>query len=750
MPITKEILRKYLTNCFIETGTFQGQGVEEALAAGFPFVRSVELSSSLYTKNLAKFHNNPSVKLYLGASEKLLGLMIEDLTKPATFWLDAHYSGGITEMSDQVCPLIEELEIIARHPVKDHVLLIDDVRLFGNYLPGITVEIVKNAVRKINPAYQFSFEDGEVPDDILVCRIPEKQAEPKSGSTVTAHKPLISVIGAVYNGEKYLEDALQSIFAQTFYDFEYIMVNDASTDGSAECLSRINDPRLRIITNNEQLGLTKSLNIAASQARGEFLARMDADDISLPHRFQLQIDFLQSHPKIAMVGSSYYVINEEGAILMLLPVLTDPRQINEGLLKQNWFGHGSVIMRKSVFDELGGYNEQFIYAQDYDLWLRISERYSLANIEEPLYCWRKTSVCISQVKGAQQMDYARRALSEARKRRGLGDDPLNSSVIAHHYPLVSVIVPTYNRPQMLADALKSIANQTWDDFEVIIINDGGIDVTDVIKSSGIAEKINYISLGRNSERSYVRNAGLKLARGKYIAYLDDDDIYYPDHLQTLIDTLKQSGNRAAYSDAYRAVQVLADGKFKTIRRELIFYEDFSINALLVHNQFPNLCVMHERSLINEIGYFDESLNTHEDWDYWIRIGLKCPFVHVKKITAEYTHRNDESNTTSYNFNDFNRTREIIYQRYSQYTKDNPQIKAMQQSVLDFMKLENPVDVKTFIEVLVKLSQGNKVTELVKYYDLNRNKFEDSEDLDKVDQMIEKLRVHLIAKNVIKQ
>jgi len=317
-------------------------------------------------------------------------------------------------------------------------------------------------------------------------------------------------------------------------------------------------------------------------------------------------------------------------------------------------------------------------------------------------------------------------------------------------PEVSIIVPTYNRPQMLAEALKSIACQTWKDFEVIVINDGGLDVADVIKASGIAEKINYISLGRNHERSFVRNAGLQLARGKYIAYLDDDDIYYPDHLQTLLDTLKQSGNRAAYSDAYRAVQVLSDGNYKTVRRELVFSEDFSIFALFVHNQFPNLCVMHERSLVNEIGYFDESLNTHEDWDYWIRIGLKCPFIHVKKLTAEYTHRNDESNTTSYNYSDFNRTREIIYQRYSQYTENNPQIRATQQSVLDFLKLENPVDTKTFVEVLVKLSQENKVTELVKYYDLNRKKFENSEDLDKVDQMIEKLRVHLIAKRVVKQ
>ena len=125
---------------------------------------------------------------------------------------------------------------------------------------------------------------------------------------------------------------------------------------------------------------------------------MDADDRSLPHRLELQQQFLESHPDYALVGSSYYQIDEQGQIRSLIRVLTEDTALKSGLRQQNWFGHGSVMMRREAVLDQGGYDERFTYAQDYDLWLRLSERFSIANLEEPLYCWRASASCISRAK----------------------------------------------------------------------------------------------------------------------------------------------------------------------------------------------------------------------------------------------------------------------------------------------------------------------------------------------------------------
>jgi GT2 family glycosyltransferase len=141
-----------------------------------------------------------------------------------------------------------------------------------------------------------------------------------------------------------------------------------------------------VITNPGNLGLTKSLNKGIAAAQGRYIARMDADDLSLPHRLERQRQFLEEHPDYALVGSSYYQIDERGHIRGLIRVLTADSDLRAGLRQQNWFGHGSVMMRREAFTQLNGYDEQFTYAQDYDLWLRLSEQFKVANLEEPLYC----------------------------------------------------------------------------------------------------------------------------------------------------------------------------------------------------------------------------------------------------------------------------------------------------------------------------------------------------------------------------
>ncbi len=254
-------------------------------------------------------------------------------------------------------------------------------------------------------------------------------------------------------------------------------------------------------------------------------------------------------------------------------------------------------------------------------------------------------------------------------------------------PLVSIVVPTYNRPKELARALESIEKQTYQNYEVIVVNDAGVDVMAVIEQSAIKHRIKYIHHKSNLERSASRNTAIQAASGKYLAYLDDDDLYYPDHLETLVNALETSGEQVAYTDACRAHQKLADGRHRVYKRELCPSADFNPNLFLVQNFIPVLCIMHRKSCLDSSGFFDETLTTHEDWDLWIRMSRHFSFQHIRKTTCEFAWRDDGSSMSSGNRTDFLRTAEIIYKKYSFYSQANPSIVGAQQEFLRTLREE---------------------------------------------------------------
>lgn len=213
----------------------------------------------------------------------------------------------------------------------------------------------------------------------------------------------ISVIMSVCNGEQHLRESIESVLNQSFTNFEFIIVNDGSTDASLEIIKSYADKKIRIINNEENIGLTKSLNKAIKQAQGEYIARQDADDISLPNRLELQFEFLENHPEVALLGTGVYVINENGATIEKRIMHPNPKK---SLLKGNRFIHGSVMFRKSVIDERGAYNETLRYSQDYELWLRMSKKYDVRNLTAPLYKLRMHKGSILSRKVEEQQMYA--------------------------------------------------------------------------------------------------------------------------------------------------------------------------------------------------------------------------------------------------------------------------------------------------------------------------------------------------------
>jgi hypothetical protein len=201
--------------------------------------------------------------------------------------------------------------------------------------------------------------------------------------------PKVTVLMAVYNGERYLHEAIQSILVQTFQDFEFLIINDGSTDRTREVILSYDDPRIRLVDNAHNLGLTRSLNRGLELSRGQLVARQDADDVSEPERLSKQIAFLESHPDVVLLGSWYTKIDAEGAPIGNRRLPCDCLHIRWHLLFHCPFVHSSVMLPKAVvLERIGFYNEAFAYAQDYDLWRRIARRFPVANLGECLVRYR--------------------------------------------------------------------------------------------------------------------------------------------------------------------------------------------------------------------------------------------------------------------------------------------------------------------------------------------------------------------------
>jgi glycosyltransferase involved in cell wall biosynthesis len=231
----------------------------------------------------------------------------------------------------------------------------------------------------------------------------------------------VSVLMPVFSGEKYLSAAVESILSQTFGDFEFLVLDDGSTDSTLDILRAYSaqDQRLRVISRGNK-GLVASLNELLGQARGEFVARMDADDIALPHRLSRQVQFLRDHVDVVCVGGSVEVIDEKARFLTTFRYPKSDEEIQErNLLGDASICHPSAMMRRDALIRIEGYDGDFFLAEDLDLWLRLGEIGKLANLDEVVLRYRFHSKSLSEKGSIRQLEVARAACERAWQRRGI-------------------------------------------------------------------------------------------------------------------------------------------------------------------------------------------------------------------------------------------------------------------------------------------------------------------------------------------
>jgi glycosyltransferase involved in cell wall biosynthesis/pyruvate-formate lyase-activating enzyme len=627
--------------------------------------------------------------------------------------------------------------------------------------------------------------------------------------------PAISVVITAYNYGRFIGKAVASVLSQDFTDIELLVLNNASTDNTDEVVKRFTgDPRLVYIVNETNIGARANGHKGLALARADYSLFLSADDFLQPGALAALHDAVSSNPDADFAYGKYVFVDQNDKVTQevkhpgWLP-FSHKGRLNElaDLLQFDcYISTPTVLFKKEVLRRFPEWTDK-VRVGDYEFFLRLAlngcvslfvnkilasfrlhgaqmsvggdivasgshakdqitllEMYVTPENAPKLVGYEIGMLQLLTNKIEAYFRSADRDMNAAhdiqrRAQTAVANVSMLQKMQPEGFPMVSVIVPTRDRPDMLKCALASILAQTYPNFEIIVINDGGADIDPIIAPLNIRNNIRQIRHEMPKERSAARNAGLRAARGKYIAYLDDDDRYYPDHLRILINFLEINKVKVAYTDACRAVEELENGAYIVKQRQLQFSNPFDPDRLLVENLFPNLCVVHARSSIDEAGLFDETLDTHEDWDFWIRLSRRFSFHHIPVITAEYSYRNDKSNTTTARRGEFNHTRETIYKKYRTFAELNPgvidaQKKALAAHTLAFQQMqqnENVVDLeaqnrklveefKQFLAAISAFIEKGRLGEAIDFYDTNRKKFPPTiPEMEQIDRLMEKVR-----------
>jgi glycosyltransferase involved in cell wall biosynthesis len=223
--------------------------------------------------------------------------------------------------------------------------------------------------------------------------------------------PAVSVVLPVRDGEPFLRPALESVLNQSFADFEVVAVDDGSTDATGAILADTGDVRLRVVRQDRR-GLVAALARGIAETRGRYVARMDADDVSLPRRFERQAAVLDADERTGVVGCGVETIDERGRVVSARVLPPGDAPLRRRLLLRNPFAHGSVMIRRDALERAGGYRADYGANEDYDLWRRIAREWRLGAVPEVLYRYREHAAAVTKIDRGDRVDARERLRDE--------------------------------------------------------------------------------------------------------------------------------------------------------------------------------------------------------------------------------------------------------------------------------------------------------------------------------------------------
>jgi len=497
-------------------------------------------------------------------------------------------------------------------------------------------------------------------------------------------EPLLSVIIPAYNYGRFLGQCVQSVLDQGVDDIEVLVLDNASTDDTPQVMARFaGDRRVRYMRNRYNYGPGYNWGNGLWVAQGRYFTYLSADDYFNPGHLAALLAVMQAHPEVAVGYTGIRWVDEHGV------ALAQPRhpgyrpadyvggrnEVADLLVHDNYVAPSAAIYHRRSFRQTWRAVENSGGA-DWDMAIQMAERFpDFAYVDAPGVSYRLHGAQYSQQvfyassaplkdhlaivegvfqRGAQDRlrgrehevaEHIERRLSlyPAERASPLGErarrliQRLEALAQAHDAPLFSVVVTTWNRPALLADALASLRAQTFHDFEVVLVNDCGAPVEHLLGDS--AFPLTYVRLGRNGGPAAARNAAHRLARGRYLVYLDDDDLFLPAHLQVLAEALQAHPGEVVYTDALFVTERIEDGRRHVLAEERRYpHGRYSHARLSVDNYIPVNTFAWPRALAVEVGGFDEQLPGLEDWDFLLRLAARVPFHHVHQETVQVRMR----------------------------------------------------------------------------------------------------------------
>lgn len=502
--------------------------------------------------------------------------------------------------------------------------------------------------------------------------------------------PKVSVIMATRNQGDWIYRSLKSVTNQSFKDWELIIVNDGSTDNTEEIIQNFQkkDKRIIYLDNGKNLGVPKSFNRAMALAQGKYIARIDSDDVWIgKDKLKKQYDFLETYPDYAAVSGGMIVIDSEGKELFRYLKPETDEQIRSAALVTNPIANSASVCRKDAIVKAGLCDASLDYNEDWDFWLKIGllgklynfpdyfSYYTMTGRNKSMVYLREHTIAALKIIWKYRQSYPNflkgfsvnfiqflygcvpykirflfnASLSKFKKKiagsrikgpeqnqeNGIQSDKF-SGIVKKTSPLVSILLPTYNRAGFIGKAIESVINQSFKNWELIIIDDYSTDNTEKVVES-FQKKGLKIKLVKNKKNFYpdisrILNQGLALAKGKYIARLDDDDWWsHSDKLKMQVEFLENHPDYVVCGSGMIIVDAADRELFRYLKSEND--SEIRLNALIV-NPFSHTTALFSKSAALKVGGYGNWFYA-EDWDLWLKLGRAGKFYNLQKYLTTY-------------------------------------------------------------------------------------------------------------------
>lgn len=506
--------------------------------------------------------------------------------------------------------------------------------------------------------------------------------------------PLITIGVGTYNSANFLPTLIESILQQVYQNWELLIFDDCSTDNTEEVIqSYLDNAKITYISNKTNLGMEKNWKQIYTSGKGEYFIGLGGDDYLDPLYLSTLVPLMEKNSHVYLAYTPTFWVEETGTILKEMPhfghkaqsYIGGRNEVADLLVFDNYITPSAALIRKSALNSLTvliepnmtGVNDwlmwikiasthpDFIFYKKSLVYYRIHENQysakfyqSIEPLEGHIKVIEKTIDLVDKSVLIQRKDDILQHL--LRRYQQYKNNPeaqkLEPRIIAIQNaldaispslpklntktPLVSVIITTYNRRELLPFAIDSVRNQTYPHFELIIVNDSGEDVSDIIESYH-DERISLITHESNCGLSCARNTGIKKSSGTILSYLDDDDFYLQDHLETIVSAFVSSNAGVVFTDSIYRDETINDG-VRTVVAESFPFKGIAYSKERIHiqNFIPVNAWSHRRETVDQIGYFDTSLVSMEDWEYLLRLSQYYDFHQVQKVTVDVRRRID--------------------------------------------------------------------------------------------------------------